>query len=242
MSRTIGRRLASLFNHLMDHQLVSVNPVHGVKRPSVSRDVGVTSAFNETQARTLLDAPKADTLMGLRDRAILSVLLQAGPRRAEVAKMKVKDLHMNKGYESLRYVRKGNKQHSITLHPQTAQRIREYLEAAGHKDELDGALFRAVKPNWKAKIKQERKPEAILFLDPDAIDRILRKYVKGALGITRGFSAHSCCSTFATTALEKKCPLEDVQQTLGHADSRTTKLYDRRSDNPERSATFFANY
>ena len=47
---------------------------------------------------------------------------------------------------------------------------------------------------------------------------------------------------FATTALENKCPLKDVQKTLGHVDSRTTKIYDKHGDNPERSATFFANY
>jgi site-specific recombinase XerD len=245
MPRTIGRRLAalsSLFNHLIDQHLVTTNPVQGVKRPTVSRDQGVTAAFDAKQARALLEAPGDKTLLGLRDRAILSVLLQAGPRRAEVARMKVKDFHLNMGYDSLRYVRKGNKQHSVTLHPQTAQRIRDYLARAGHGEELEGPLFRPVKPNWKTKQKREMKPDEPMFLDPDAIDRILRKYVRKVLGIARGFSAHSCRSTFATTALENRCPLEDVQQTLGHADSRTTKLYDKRGDNPERSATFFANY
>jgi integrase/recombinase XerD len=48
--------------------------------------------------------------------------------------------------------------------------------------------------------------------------------------------------TFATNALEGGCPLEDVQAALGHADSRTTKLYDKRGHNPEKSAAFFANY
>ena len=68
------------------------------------------------------------------------------------------------------------------------------------------------------------------------------KYVKTALGHTRGFSTHSCRATFAKMAMENKFPLEDVQKTLGHMDSRTTKLYDKRGDNPERSATFIANY
>jgi len=238
--RTICRRLSalsSLFKHLMEQHHATHNPTDGVKRPSVGGETGVTAAFDEAQARTLLDAPSTETLIGLRDRAILSVLLQAGPRRAEVSKMKVKDFYTNKGYLSLRYVRKGGKQHSVTLHTQTAQRIQEYLTKAGHSEDVEGPLFRPVRTSWK-------KPEADLrrFLDPDMIDRIVRKYVKEALGHTRGFSAHSCRATFATTALENKWPLEDVQKTLGHVDSRTTKLYDKRGDNPERSATFFANY
>jgi len=238
--RTICRRLSalsSLFKHLMEQHQATHNPTDGVKRPSVGGETGVTAAFDEAQARTLLDAPTTETVIGLRDRAILSVLLQAGPRRAEVSKMKVKDFYTNKGYLSLRYIRKGGKQHSVTLHTQTAQRLQEYLAKAGHGQDVEGPLFRPIRTNWK-------KPEADLrrFLDPDMIDRIVRKYVKEALGHTRGFSAHSCRATFATTALENKCPLEDVQKTLGHVDSRTTKLYDKRGDNPERSATFFANY
>ena len=121
--------------------------------------------------------------------------------------------------------------------PQTAQRIQEYLAKAGHSDDVDGPKERPVRTNWKKPDADTRR-----FLDPNMIDRIVRKYVKAVLGHTRGFSAHSCRATFATTALENKCPLEDVQKTLGHVDSRTTKLYDKRGDNPERSATFFANY
>ena len=250
MPRTVCRRLAalsSLFNHLVEQQLVATNPVHKVKRPSVKQETGVTAAFDRTQAKKLMDAPEGNSLEALRDRAILSLLLQAGPRRAEIAKMRVKDLHINKGYPSLRSVRKGGIQHSVTLHTQTAQRIKDYLNAAGHGEELEGPLFRAVRPNWKTKRAQEQrqqdqKPNEARLLDPDTIDRILRKYVKQALELPRGFSAHSCRATFATTALENKCPLEDVQRTLGHADSRTTKLYDKRGDDPERSATFFANY
>ena len=237
--RTICRRLSalsSLFKHLMEQHHVTDNPTDGVKRPAVGSDTGITVAFNEAQARKILDAPKTETLVGLRNRAILSVLLQAGLRRAEVSKMKVKDFHTNKGYPSLRYVRKGGKQHSVTLHSQTAQRIQEYLTKAGQGEDGEGPLFRPVRTNWKKPDVDTRR-----FLDPDRIDRIVRKYVKTALRHTRGFSAHSCRATFATTALENKCPLEDVQKTLGHVDSRTSKLYDKRGDNPECSATFFAN-
>jgi integrase/recombinase XerD len=49
-------------------------------------------------------------------------------------------------------------------------------------------------------------------------------------------------ATFITTALDNGASLEDVQSAAGHADPSTTKLYDRREYNPEKSASFFANY
>ena len=202
LPRTVCRRLAalsSLFNHLVEQLLVATNPVHKVKRPSVKQETGVTAAFDRTQAKKLMDAPEGNSLEALRDRVILSLLLQAGPRRAEIAKMRVKDLHVNKGYPSLRSVRKGGIQHSVTLHQQTAGRIKEYLDAAGHGEDLAGPLFQAVRPNWKAKRAQKQKPEEARFLDPDTIDRILRKYVRQALELPRGFSAHSCRARGTTT-------------------------------------------
>ena len=78
-------------------------------------------------------------------------------------------------------------------------------------------------------------------MDPDAIDRVVRKYA-GALGLDRGYSAHSMRATFITTALENGAQLEDVQRAAGHRDPGTTKLYDRRGYNPEKAASFFATY
>jgi site-specific recombinase XerD len=92
---TIRRRLAalsSLFKHLVRHGKASRNPVVDVQRPAINREEGSTAAFSKVQARRLLDAPAADTVAGLRDRAILSVGLQVGLRRAEIAALTVGDL------------------------------------------------------------------------------------------------------------------------------------------------------
>jgi integrase/recombinase XerD len=75
----------------------------------------------------------------------------------------------------------------------------------------------------------------------DAIDRVVRKFAT-ALGLARGYSAHSMRATFITTALENGAKLEDVQKAAGHRDTSTTKLYDRRGYNPEKAASFFATY
>lgn len=234
---TVRRRLAalsSLFKHLIEHGETDKNPVAAVRRPSVNRDEGSTLAFSRAQARKILDAPPIDTLAGLRDRAILSVGLQAGLRRAEIAWLRVGDLHQNRGYDSLRVVRKGDRKDGMAIHPQTVQRIRDYLAAARHADDFDGPLFRPLRHNGSR--QEPRRPIA-----PDAIDRVLRKYAL-MIGLPCGYSAHSMRATFITTALENGASLEQVQKAVGHRDPSTTKLYDRRGYNPEKSAAFFASY
>ena len=234
---TIRRRLSalsSLFKHLVRHGHAAKNPVTEVERPNINRDEGSTLAFSRQDARKLLDLPDAETLDGLRDRAILSVGLQVGLRRAEIASLTVGDLHQNRGYDSLRLVRKGGRRDALAINPQTAARLRAYLARAGHGEDIDGPLFRPLKHNGHA--RQLRRA-----MDPDAVDRVVRRHA-GVLGLTRGYSAHSMRATFITTALENGAQLEDVQKAAGHRDPSTTKLYDRRGYNPERAASFFATY
>jgi integrase len=115
----------------------------------------------------------------------------------------------------------------------TCRRLRDarLLEASGDGADSDGPL-RPLKHNGKR--RDERRG-----MDPDAIDRVVRKYA-AALGLDRGYSAHSMRATFITTALENGAQLEDVQKAAGHRDPSTTKLYDRRGYNPEKAASFFA--
>ncbi|HEY5305656.1 MAG TPA: tyrosine-type recombinase/integrase [Pseudolabrys sp.] len=234
---TVRRRLAalsSLFKHLVRHSAATRNPVADVARPAINREEGSTAAFSKAQARQLLDAPPADTVAGLRDRAILAVGLQVGLRRAEIAALTVGDLHQNRGFDALRVTRKGGRREALAINPQAAARIRAYLDLAGHGSDIGAALFRPLRGNAKPYDPASR-------MDPDAIDRVLRKYA-ARIGLLRGYSAHSMRATFITTALENGAQLEDVQKAAGHRDPSTTKLYDRRGYNPEKAASFFATY
>jgi len=95
---------------------------------AVNRREGMTLAFSQTQARAILDKPDPGTLLGVRDRAMLAVGLQVGFRRAEIAGLNVGDFHMNRGFDSLKVVRKGGKKGSLAIHPQAAQRtVTKYL-------------------------------------------------------------------------------------------------------------------
>ncbi len=234
---TVRRRLSalsSLFRHLVRHGHATKNPVTEIERPAINRDEGSTLAFAKTEARKILDLPDETTIEGLRDRAILSVGLQVGLRRAEIAALTVGDLHQNRGFDSLRVIRKGGRRDALAINPQTAARLRAYIERAGHGADMDGPLFRPLRHNGK----QNHLRRA---MSPDAIDRLVRKYA-AAIGQTRGYSAHSMRATFITTALENGALLEDVQKAAGHRNPSTTKLYDRRGYNPEKAASFFATY
>src|SRR2546429_6688869 len=214
---TVRRRLAalsSLFTHLVKFDVVAMNPVRDVERPVVNRREGMTLAFSQTQARAILDKPDPGTLLGVRDRAMLAVGLQVGFRRAEIAGLKVGDFHMNRGFDALKVVRKGGKKGSLAIHPQAAQRIRDYLAMAGHGDDMEGPLFRPGRDNRKGLVA--RRP-----LHPDVIDRTLRKHARH-IRLHRGYSAHSMRATVSTTAPDNGASLEVVQSAAGHADPSTT--------------------
>jgi hypothetical protein len=72
---------------------------------------------------------------------------------------------------------------ALAIHPNVAQRIRAYRDVAGHANDLDGPMFRPSSHNRKGQ-------ESRRHMDPDAIDRVLRKHAK-AIGLNRGYSAHS---------------------------------------------------
>jgi hypothetical protein len=104
---TIRRKLSalsSLFQYLCEKNAVAHNPVDGVKRPTAHVSEGATPALSDAQARTLLNAPREDTLKGKRDRAILATLLYHGLRRAELCQLKIKDLQQREGVAHLRVV------------------------------------------------------------------------------------------------------------------------------------------
>jgi len=130
--------------------------------------------------------------------------------------------------------RRGGRRDALAINPQTAARLRAYVEKAGHVADVDGPLFRPLKHNGKQQYERRH-------MDPDAIDPVVHRYA-AVLGLDRGYSAHSIRATFITTALENGAQIEDVQKAAGHHDPSTTKLYDRRGYNPEKAASFFATY
>ncbi|WP_147470652.1 tyrosine-type recombinase/integrase, partial [Pseudomonas syringae group genomosp. 3] len=132
--------------YLLDNNaLAGGNPVHGVARPPVETNEGKTPALGDDQAKRLLDAPDDDSLQGVRDRAILAVLLYQGLRREELSLLQTGDLQERRGVKHLRIHGKGGKIRYLPLHPVAAERIYVYLVRDGDRAQTPGALFRSLR-------------------------------------------------------------------------------------------------
>lgn len=224
--------LASLFEYLCGRNAVTHNPVKGVERPKAETGEGKTPAIGDHQARKLLDAPKDDSTRSKRDRAILSTLLFHALRRDELCKLKVKDCrHARKGVPHLKVSGKGGKVRYLPLHPGTAALIHEYLEAAGHRTDDAGALFRPMRNTRTGRLDHA--------ITPDGIYKLVRAY-SAQLGFEIG--AHALRATAATNALDHQADIAKVQEWLGHANIATTRIYDHRRTRPEDSPTFKVAY
>jgi site-specific recombinase XerD len=235
---TIRRKLsaiASLFDHLCEANAVSHNPADGVRRPSAGGNEGKSPTLGDEQAAQLLNAPAAESLKGIRDRAILSTLLFHGLRRAELCGLSVGAVESRRGVAHFRVMGKGGKTRFVPIHPHTIQRITDYLSRAGHADDRDGALFRPVK---NPATGQTAKP-----LTGRAVHKnVVQKYA-AAIGIdARSITVHGLRATAATNALDHDADIAKVQEWLGHASIATTRLYDRRKTKPEDSPTFKVSY
>ncbi len=205
--------------------------VEAVERPKIEGYEGKTPAIADAQARTLLSLPEAETLKGKRDRAILSTLPHHALRREELCGLRVKDIHARRGVPHLRVRGKGGKTRYIPLHPGTQGLVTDYLEASGHGNEADGALYRPVRNNLTGELGEA--------VTPDGIYKAVRGYAK-AMGVTIG--AHALRATAATNALDNGADIAKVQEWLGHANIATTRIYDRRKTRPEDSPTFKVVY
>lgn len=234
---TVRRKLsavASLFDYLCECNAVPFNPADGVKRPNQGTNEGKSPALGDAEAKALLEAPAANTVKGLRDRAILSILLFHGLRRAELCSLTVSDMQSRRGVMHFRVHGKGGKIRFLPVHPHSLQRISEYLERAGHGDKPDNALFRPVK-NSAGGLDEALTGHGV-YKD------VVRKYAR-ALGLDpSGVCVHGLRATAATNALDHEADIAKVQEWLGHASIATTRLYDRRKTKPEDSPTFKVSY
>lgn len=234
---TIRRKLsavASLFDHLCESNAVTHNPCDGVKRPNLGSNEGKSPALGDDQAKLLLEVPSNDTEKGLRDRALLSVLLFHGLRRAELCSLAVGDLQSRRGVPHFRVHGKGGKMRFIPVHPGTLGKIADYLALAGHGDDSKGALFRPLKNPVDGDLEKA--------LSGDAIFKIVRSYAM-KLGLdAKAICVHGLRATAATNALDHQADIAKVQEWLGHSSISTTRLYDRRKTKPEDSPTFKVSY
>jgi integrase len=185
-------------------------------------------------------AATADTLKGVRDRAILAALLYHGLRREELCLLRLRDIQSREGIQHIRIHGKGSKIRFVPAHLVALRLISEYIEFGtriGVMFDLGGPLFRPVVNNRTGTVSRP--------LDPGSVYRnIVVKYAResGVSAEAIGTCVHSMWSTAAINALSHEADIAKVQEWLGHANVSTTRLYDRRKTRPEDSPTFHVKY
>jgi site-specific recombinase XerD len=219
---TVKQTLAALrmlFDWLVTGHILEVNPAHAVRGPKYVVKKGKTPVLDASEARALLDAIPTDTLTGLRDRALIGVMVYTFARVNAVIGMKVKDYFSQGRRGWVRLHEKGGQEHEVPCHHTLEKILDDYIEAAGVASDPNGALFRST----------GRKTGEARPLWQQDVYRMIRRRAAGADIATR-IGNHTFRATGITAYLKNKGTLEHAQTIANHASPRTTKLYDRRSD------------
>lgn len=212
--------LRGFFDRLVQRHVIILNPAASVKGVKETVMEGKTPEISVEQARTLLASVETGHVVGLRDKAILATLAYTVCRAGAVAKLRRCDFQHDGTQALLRFQEKGGKSREIPVRHDLEGYIRAYLEAAGIEGEAkDSPLFRA--SNGRSKLLGGGP------LSSKRICELVKRRLSDA-GISTRYSPHSFRVAGITDLLSQGVPLEDVQYLAGHAEPRTTGLYDRR--------------
>src|SRR3984885_5886724 len=209
-----------LFDFLVTGQVIPMNPASSVRGPKHVVRRGKTPVLTAGQARTLIDSIKTDSLIGLRDRALIGLMCYTFARVSAVVHMRVEDYHENGKRWSVRLHEKGGKLHHVPAHHNAEAYLDEYLAAAGIREEKKSPLFRSVDKHRKITANPMTRTDVLRMVKRRALDA--------------GLPSSTCCHTFRATGitayLENGGTIENAQAIAAHESPRTTKLYDRTSD------------
>jgi site-specific recombinase XerD len=210
-----------LFDWLVVGQVVAANPAAPVRGPKYTVKKGKTAVLTAEEARTLLDSIGADTLVGMRDRALIATMIYTFARIGAVIKMRVEDVYIQGRRTWVRLHEKGGKRHEMPCHHLLDTYINEYLDAADLETDPKGYLFQSVRGRSD---ELTGNPMA----QPDVYRMIRRRAM--AAGIRTKIGNHTFRATGITEYLRNGGKLEIAQQMANHESARTTGLYDRRDD------------
>ena len=221
---TVKQHLAAirmLFDWLVTGQVVATNPAHPSAARSMSSRRGKTPVLDAEQARELLDSIDTSTVVGLRDRALISVMTFAFARIGAVVAMRVEDYYPQGKRWWVRLHEKGGKRHEMPAHHNLEAYLDAYIEAAGIRDGGKSPLFRSAA--GRTGTLTEKPMNRV-----DAWRMIQRRAAE--LGMRVKIGCHTFRATGITAYLEAGGTLENAQAMAAHESPRTTKLYDRTGD------------
>ena len=221
---TVKQQLAALrhlFDWLVVGQIVPVNPAVSVRGPSHVVKSGKTPVLDAIEARALLGSIDVTTLVGLRDRALIALMVYSFARIGAAIGMKIEDVFTQKRRLWVRLREKGGKRHEMPCHHNLEEYLTAYLDGAGLRDDPKGPLFRTIGRGTK-QLTRTRLAQA------NAYAMIARRAT--AAGIVTKIGNHSFRATGITAYLKNGGSLETAAAMANHASTRTTQLYDRRRD------------
>ena len=221
---TVKQRLAGvrhLFDWLVVGQVVPVNPAASVRGPSHSVRRGKTPVLDPREARQLLDAIDVSTLIGLRDRALIGLMTYSFARVGAALAMKVEDVFVQNRRLWVRLHEKGGKRHEMPCHHSLEEYLIAYLDGCDLRGNPKAPLFRTI-GRGTGRLSDTPLPQANAF-------QMVRRRAAAA-DIATAIGNHSFRATGITAYLKNGGTLEKAAMMANHASTRTTQLYDRRSD------------
>jgi integrase/recombinase XerC len=207
------RKLAgirSFYRYLFREGLIEKNPAKVVATPR--KEKSQPSVLSVDDAVMLVEAPRGDTLDGLRDRAILEVFYSSGVRISELQGLNREQVDLSQGLAKV--TGKGNKERFVPLGAKAVAAISAYISALDAENKTDASA-----------------PRIPLFLNNRGlrlsvrgVRRVVMKYVGEKL-IRGKVSPHTLRHTFATHLLGAGADLRSIQEMLGHVSLSTTQKY-----------------
>ncbi|HLJ47840.1 MAG TPA: tyrosine-type recombinase/integrase [Bryobacteraceae bacterium] len=196
-----------------DNNLMDTSLAQGIARAKGVKQSGIRTGnwLMREQAEHLINAPNIRTRKGLRDRAILAVLIGCGLRRSEVSDLTFEHIQQREGrWVIVDLVGKGRRTRSVPM-PSWAKAA---IDAWSASAEIGaGRVFRPV--NIRHALTRDR-------LLPQNIMELVARYGR-RIDVTIG--PHDLRRTFAKLAHRGRAPLEQIQLSLGHASIQTTERY-----------------
>ena len=209
-STSVNRKISSLktfFNFLLKKKLINANPFADQIMPK--KPISLPKSISEDDVVKLLDAPKPDSLIGLRDKAMLELLYASGVRISELVNIKFSDLDLERNI--IKVFGKGSKERLVPFGEDAAQCISAYIDE--RKKNKDIASIKYIFLNNRgSKISRH------------AFWHRLKEYCL-EIGLKRDISPHTLRHAFATHLLNRGADLRSVQVLLGHSDLSTTQIY-----------------
>jgi integrase/recombinase XerD len=221
---TVKQHLACirmLFDWLVTGQVTASNPAHSVRGPRHSVIKGATTVMSSQEATELLKSIDVSHVVGLRDRALIGVMVYAFARVSAVVGLEVADYFLFKKRWRLRLHEKGGKVDEMGCHHKLEEYLDAYIAAAGIATDKKGPLFRAaISRTGKVSDRPVSRVDAWYMV---------RRRGKDA-GMETAIGNHSFRAIGITEYLERGGDINIAKRMAGHSNVKTTELYDRRGD------------